>query len=96
MKHQPYRKNNGRWGCGICKWEWDTRPNKDNCPGRLRIAQANDEYKTRNQWKKLGFEPVTDKHGLEVDFDAVSCIHSTDWHGYFHRDHVQPIAEHEK
>ena len=85
-KHQPYRRNDGFWSCGVCRWKFATRPNKDNCPGILRIERANDEYKTMKQWNKLGFVVVVDKP------DAVSIIHSTDWHAYYHRDHVRQIT----
>ena len=92
-KHQPYRKNNGFWSCGLCHWEFQTRPSKDNCPGILRIAQSTDEYKTRKQWRKLGFEVIaTDELG-DRPYDAISIVHSTDWHGYYHRDHVRRITQ---
>jgi hypothetical protein len=89
MKHKPYRKNNGRWSCSVCRWEFLTRPNKDNCPGILRIEKANDDYKTKKQWKKLGFELVIPEGRDYTRADAVSIIHSTDWHRYYHRDHVR-------
>jgi len=93
-KHQPYRKNNGFWSCGLCHWEFQTRPSKDNCPGILRIAQATDEYKTRKQWRKLGFEPIPPVDGDPyIPYDAISIVHSTDWHGYYHRDHVRRITQ---
>jgi hypothetical protein len=92
-KHQPYRKNNGFWSCGLCHWEFQTRPSKDNCPGILRIAQATDEYKTRKQWRKLGFEVIPDDELGDRRYDAISIIHSTDWHGYYHRDHVRRITQ---
>ena len=63
-KHQPYRRNDGFWSCGVCKWKFATRPSKDNCPGVLRIERANDDYKTKKQWRKLGFELIPDEHGL--------------------------------
>ncbi|HLA87217.1 MAG TPA: hypothetical protein VJL10_04290 [Anaerolineales bacterium] len=86
-KHQPYRRNDGFWSCGVCKWKWDTRPYADNCPGVLRIQCSNDEYKTRAQWRKLGFELVDID-----DADAVSHGHSSKWHYYYHRDHMRRIT----
>lgn len=92
-KHQPYRKNNGFWSCSVCHWEFQTRPNKDNCPGILRIERANDEYKTVKQWRKLGFEVIKSDDDPELPRpDAVSIVHSTDWHVYYRRDHVRRIT----
>ena len=93
MKHKPYRRNDGFWSCGVCKWKFATRPSKDNCPGVLRIERANDEYKTEKQWRKRGFEVIPDEHGLAPKPDAVSIVHSTDWHGYYHRDHVRLLPK---
>jgi len=87
-KHQPYRRNDGFWSCGVCKWKWDTRPSRDDCPGILRIEHATDEYKTAAQWRKLGFEPVD----LD-DADATSHGHSSKWHYYYHRDHVRGLTQ---
>ena len=86
-KHQPYRRNDGFWSCGVCKWQWDTRPSRDDCPGILRIAHATDEYRTAAQWRKLGFEPVD-----IGDADATSHGHSSKWHYYYHRDHVRGLT----
>jgi len=86
-KHQPYRRNDGFWSCGVCKWKWDTRPSRDDCPGILRIEHATDEYKTTAQWRKLGFEPVD-----LGDADATSHGHSSKWHYYYHRDHVRGLT----
>ena len=88
-KHQPYRRNDGFWSCGVCKWKWDTRPSRDDCPGILRISHATDEYKTAAQWRKLGFEPVDID-----DADATSHGHSSKWHYYYHRDHVRGLTLH--
>jgi len=93
MKHKPYRRNDGFWSCGVCKWKFATHPSKDNCPGVLRIERASDEYKTKKQWRKLGFEVIPDEHGLSPKPDAVSIVHSIDWHGYYHRDHVRLIPK---
>lgn len=92
-KHQPYRRNDGFWSCSVCRWQFHTRPSKDNCPGVLRIERANDEYKTVKQWQKLGFEVIIPEGEGFRNFDAVSIIHSTDWHGYYHRDHVRRLTE---
>lgn len=91
-KHQPYRRNDGFWSCSVCRWKFATRPNKDNCPGILRIECANDEYKTIKQWRKLGFEVVIPEGRDFARPDAVSIIHSTDWHLYFRRNHVRKIV----
>ncbi|MDL1909721.1 hypothetical protein FBQ81_03355 [Chloroflexi bacterium CFX6] len=91
-KHQPYRRNDGFWSCSVCKWKFQTRPSKDNCPGILRIERATAEYKTRKQWRKLGFEPIPADELRDTPYDAVSIVHSTDWHGYYHRDHVRRIT----
>lgn len=93
IKHKPYKKNNGRWSCSICKWEFYTRPNKKNCPGRLRIEHADNDYKTEIQWKKLGFEIVPLEGENYRPADAVSIVHSTDRHLYYHRAHVRPINQ---
>jgi hypothetical protein len=91
-KHQPYRRNDGFWSCGVCHWKFETRPSKDNCPGVLRIERANDEYKTEKQWRKLGFEIVIPDGEDYTRPDAVSIVHSTDWHLYYHRDHVKAVV----
>jgi len=88
-KHQPYRRNDGFWSCGVCKWHWDTRPSHNDCPGILRIAHATEEYKTAAQWRKLGCEP----YHLD-DADATSHGHSSKWHYYYHSDHVRHITQH--
>jgi hypothetical protein len=89
MKHQPYRKNNGFWSCRVCQWIFEWRPNKNNCPGVKRIERANDEYKTEEQWRKLGFDLVVlEGHHYPVT-DAVSIVHSTCRYLYYHRDHVK-------
>ena len=93
MKHQPYKKNDGAWSCRVCHWRFDTRPNKDNCPGVLRIERANDEYKTEAQWCKLGFEIVIPEGHHYLVVDAVSCVHSTTWYEYYHRDHVRKMEQ---
>lgn len=91
-KHQPYRRNDGFWSCSICRWKFETRPSKDNCPGVLRIECANDEYKTEKQWRKLGFEVVVPEGKVFPVVDAVSIVHSTVWYLYYHRDHVRRIT----
>jgi len=91
-KHQPYRRNDGFWSCGICRWKFETRPSKDNCPGVLRIECATDEYKTEKQWRKLGFEVVVPEGKVFPVVDAVSIVHSTVWYLYYHRDHVRRLT----
>jgi hypothetical protein len=93
MKHQVYKKNDGYWSCRVCKWHFDTRPNKANCPGVLRIACADDDYKTEKQWRNLGYEIVLlDGHHYPVT-DAVSIVHSTNWHRFYHRSHVKKLLQ---
>jgi len=93
MYHKPYRRNDGFWSCSVCRWKFQTRPNKDNCPGVMRIERANDEYKTEKQWLKIGFKVVVPKGRVFPLSDAISIVHSTNWHHYYHRDHVLLITE---
>jgi hypothetical protein len=58
----------------------------------LRIERADDEYKTADQWKKLGFEPVIPEGHHYPVTDAVSIVHSTVWYRYYRRDHVRGLT----
>ena len=93
MKHKAFRKNNGKWSCSVCRWEFDTRPNKDNCPGVLRIWKADENYKTLLQWRALGYEPIISEGRLTPKRDAISIVHSTEWYEYYHRDNVRKIEQ---
>ena len=88
MKHEVFRTHDGAWSCRVCRWRFETRPNKNNCPGILRIAHANDEYKTEKQWRALGYEIVIPDGAHYPVTDAVSIIHSTDKYLYYHKNHV--------
>jgi len=55
-------------------------------------VRANDEYKTMKQWRKLGFEVVIPDGKVEPTIDAISIVHSTEWHAFYHRDHVRRIT----
>lgn len=92
MKHKPFRKNNGKWSCSVCHWEFDTRPNKDNCPGLLRIDHATDDYKTEKQWLSLGYELIIPDGQRYIKPDAVAIVHSTETYTYYHRSHVREIS----
>jgi hypothetical protein len=96
LKHQPYRRNDGFWSCRVCRWKWDTRPSKDNCPGVLRIERANDEYKTMKQWRELDFEVIVPEGKVLPPVDAVSIVHSAKINRYHHRDHVRRIEPRER
>lgn len=91
-KHQPYRKNNGFWSCRVCQWEFASYPNKDTCPGILRIERANDDYKTVDQWKKLGYEVIIPEGKHWSTPDACSIVHSTTRYDYYHRRNVRKIG----
>lgn len=91
-KHQPYRKNNGFWSCRVCRWEFASYPNKDTCPGILRIERANDDYKTADQWKKLGYEVIIPEGKHWSTPDACSIVHSTTRYDYYHRRNVRKIG----
>ena len=91
MKHEFFKKNDGKWSCRVCQWTFYTCPRKDDCPGLLRIECATDEYKTGDQWKKLGYKPIVQPGHVFPTTDAVSIVHSTTWYRYYHRSNVVKI-----